>query len=77
MKIGLSHSWCGRVFIADAWPLVVHDHVLKCLFLYVDFSLIISLFFFQWGAAYCVRGGPEKEKLVMQVRLFLLETIPN
>lgn len=55
----------------------MHDHVLKCLFLYVDFSLIISLFFFQWGAAYRVQGGPEKEKLVMQVRLFLLETIPN
>lgn len=23
--------------------------------------------FFQWGAAYCVRGGPEKEKKAMEV----------
>jgi len=27
-----------------------------------------SSFFLQWGTAYCVRGGPEKEKLAMQVK---------
>ena len=27
-------------------------------------SCLISL---QWGVAFCVRGGPEKEKLTMQV----------
>lgn len=32
--------------------------------------LIISSIILQWGAAYCVRGGPEKEKLAMQVKLF-------
>lgn len=30
-------------------------------------NLLICAFFFQWGAVYCVRGGPEKEKKAMEV----------
>lgn len=31
--------------------------------------MCLSLSLFQWGAAYCVRGGPEKEKAAMEVSL--------
>ena len=27
-------------------------------------------FLLQWGAAYCVKGGPEKEKKAMEVGLY-------
>jgi hypothetical protein len=37
--------------------------------MFVDF--FTPKLFFQWGAAYCVRGGPERERLAMEVILFI------
>jgi hypothetical protein len=38
-------------------------------------SYLQLTFFLQWGIAYCVKGGPEKELKAIQVRYFFFSRV--
>jgi len=50
---------------------------MSCIFTfpYMLFLIVILCVFFQWGAAFCVRGGPKKEKMVMQVSTYIQDSV--
>lgn len=59
-----------RKFIFYFYGALSFLKVIIFIFDFLPLTIIFMIFFFQWGVAYCVRGGPEKEKLAMQVKLF-------